>query len=394
MFKGLKVSQLDKETIVSMSPLADITLIFKYQNGLIKVDRIDRDILEENIYDIALAIISLSDTHNFHWLNQVLPPHLLETIKQFEYKQVPLFNAISGNKEFNQLFETAPILSWLIICFLDENFSAHSLNYFSLCKRKYLLTKLTNFKCEEKHVKFVNKIELKFGLEVEALLILKFISNEKVINSFRHKPSINSSELYLINKYPFLIGSNLLSKLASRGHNNLNELTIGIRDLLKIYQDTIDLGLALDFKDSNAIVSSCDNEEQIYQLHSQWIELLNKSNTYLNPDVEFEPFPYPNCSQFEYLSTINQLILEGQVMEHCVATYRNKALNKESFIFKVHSPERATLEVGFGGGVYFLKQLKLIRNAEPSSQTFLSVNAWIKMMNESLERIDLKKIGA
>jgi hypothetical protein len=392
MFKGLKVTRFDNKTVVSLSPFIDMTFIFKYHNGLIKVDRIASGILEENVYDVCLPVVSLSNTNDFYWLKKALPASRLEIIKQIEFKQIPLFNAINGSKEFSELFETAPVLAWLMTCFLDSDFSAHILNYFSLCKRRNLLTKITNFECDEKHVKFVSKVELVFGLEAEALLILKFIPNEEVINSYKHRLSIKSSELYLIDKYPFLISSNLLPKLVAKKRKNLGEFTIGIGNLLKTYQDTIELGLALDFKDSKSIVSACDSEAQLFQLHSQWIALVNKSNTYLNPDIHFDPFPYLNCSKFEYLSSINALIKEGQTMEHCVATYKDKALKKESFLFKVYSPERATLEVGFGGNEYFLKQLKLIRNKEASSETYEEVYNWLKTINSDLKG-DLEKIS-
>jgi hypothetical protein len=129
----------------------------------------------------------------------------------------------------------------------------------------------------------------------------------------------------------------------------------------------------------------CESSDQIYRLHTKWIGLLNESQSYLEEDIIFEPFVKENCSQFEYVESFNGLVYEGRLMKHCVATYRERVIRKESYIFKVNFPERATLEVGFAGGEFFLKQLKLIKNMEPSKETYTEVNEWLRKLNKLLK---------
>ncbi|PSU82512.1 hypothetical protein CTM93_13030 [Photobacterium phosphoreum] len=392
MFDGLTVIPFKKKTIVLLRPLLNISFVFRNCNGFVFVDRVENDAIERNVYDIGLPIISLSGTCDFLWVEKLLPTYQLDIIRRIEFKQIPLLNALNASKELSELFDSAPTLAWLIVCFLDYEYSTHYLNHLGLCKRRDVLTKITKLNCNGKHVKFINKIELESGSEATALLILKSISNDEIIDSFRHRFSIKSSELYLIDVYPFLVGSNLLPELVERKYQHLGELTVGLSELLSIYQDTINLGQALNFKDSKTIVATCDDKCQLYKLHAQWIDLLNKSHLYLDKDIPFEPFPYTDCLQFQHLSSVNKLIEEGCIMKHCVATYRDKILKNKSILFRVNYPERATLEIGFGGGEYFMKQLKLIQNGEPSNQTYTSVNDWIKRVNKKLI-INFDKVG-
>ncbi|MDN4734720.1 PcfJ domain-containing protein [Vibrio parahaemolyticus] len=221
---------------------------------------------------------------------------------------------------------------------LDNNWSHHTFSYYSLMKRREILSKITGQQCTGKHIKFLKKLDVLNGSEEEITIIKKSLQSDTVVDSFKHREQINPLELYLVHTYPFLKGSGLLPKLSNTKCNYFAEVKVGIAELLKVYQDTIELGNALDFKNSKMLVAACETTEQLESLHSKWIRQLNKSHTYLTDDISFEPFPVRSDKQFQFISSVNQLIQEGREMKHCVATYREKALNKTSYIFRVTSP--------------------------------------------------------
>ena len=71
-------------------------------------------------------------------------------------------------------------------------------------------------------------------------------------------------------------------------------------------------------------------------------------------------------------------------MEHCIATYVNKAKKGSSIIFSVFDPERATLEVGERDGKYYLKEIKKKNNLEVSESTRKKVQKWLRVENDRL----------
>ena len=391
MFKGLKVYSLRNKTLVSFQPLTDIYIAFKEKNGLVYVDRIcsfERDV---NLFDIDLPVIELYEEPEFSWLSNVISPNHIDWIKRIEHKQILLTNSVNSSREIRELFDSFPTLVWLMVSELDNNWSHHTFSYYSLIKRREILSKIIGQECTGKHVKFLKKLDVLNGSEEEVAIIKQSLQSEAVVDSFKHREQINSLELYLVHTYPFLIGSGLLPELSSTKCNYFAAVKVGIAELLKTYQDTIELGNALDFKNSKMLVAACETTEQLESLHRKWIRQLNKSHTYLTNDINFEPFPAQSDSQFQFISSVNQLIQEGRVMKHCVATYREKALNKTSYIFRVTFPQRATMELGFKAGVYFLKQLKLVSNGEPSRETYKVATDWIEDINVSLGLKDRRK---
>lgn len=79
------------------------------------------------------------------------------------------------------------------------------------------------------------------------------------------------------------------------------------------------------------------------------------------------------------ISTISGLLAEGKEMRNCVASYIHKIKNGEIYIYKVLSPERATMSISqrFDGSWYYV-ELKLKRNKAVSWKTQTEVNAWLK----------------
>lgn len=64
-------------------------------------------------------------------------------------------------------------------------------------------------------------------------------------------------------------------------------------------------------------------------------------------------------------------------MKHCVAGYARQVSSGRCYLYRMLSPQRATIEIRLQGGVPVIAQFKLARNAEPNSASKLAAYAWL-----------------
>ena len=84
-----------------------------------------------------------------------------------------------------------------------------------------------------------------------------------------------------------------------------------------------------------------------------------------------------------WLSTSADLSYEGEVMQHCVGSYKNSCRNGHSAIFNVITPAgRSTMEIrnDFRGSELYVNQHRAVRNSPPPEEN-------IKLGNEFLEKV-------
>ena len=90
-----------------------------------------------------------------------------------------------------------------------------------------------------------------------------------------------------------------------------------------------------------------------------------------------EPFIKGN-KNIVHIKNYNNLCAEGRVMEHCVASYEKDIIQGYSCIYKVLSPQRATLELVKENDTFLIKQLKLKSNTTPSNSTYNYIDKWLE----------------
>jgi len=129
-------------------------------------------------------------------------------------------------------------------------------------------------------------------------------------------------------------------------------------------------------------------------MHDKWSQKLRETTKFLVNDILLEEPSIRVIPGIEFISSINSLIQEGKDMEHCLASYKDKVINCESYIYKITAPknERVTVELGLSNGIYILKQAKGFRNAEPSNLAINFIHTWLDNENLYLkELLDMYK---
>ena len=93
---------------------------------------------------------------------------------------------------------------------------------------------------------------------------------------------------------------------------------------------------------------------------------------------DLPPSPLKGTKDIEHISKIGDLLDEGVEMKHCVGGYVDQVMGGDVFIYRVHAPERATMEVRrLPDGKFRIEQVKLYRNGNISKETWDALNAWI-----------------
>jgi len=96
-------------------------------------------------------------------------------------------------------------------------------------------------------------------------------------------------------------------------------------------------------------------------------------------------FPKPPISAAEGIEPIQcerELVKEGNQQRNCVASYKNRILARDIYVYRIKQPERATLSIRRSfSGTWVFCDLKLSLNRPPSKITRSFVEDWLNSYN-------------
>ncbi|MBF0583623.1 MAG: PcfJ domain-containing protein [Magnetococcales bacterium] len=161
-----------------------------------------------------------------------------------------------------------------------------------------------------------------------------------------------------------------------------------IKKLHRCWQDTLQIGRLMRIPNYEQVVNQCPTESRLKNLHDRWffrfnmeknIQVLNYFlEKYGSDELPPPPLVGDELGNIVPITTISELLKEGRVMRHCVGGYVSHVIEKKCYIYKVLFPERATLSVGINDQNLTVIELKLAYNKEPSSQTRLLVDEFVR----------------
>lgn len=362
-----------------------VSINFKEKNILIEM--LTQGCLEIHL-DPGFPILNSDGTPIYFENNDLLPKYNVEinflSVSQFQYLQVAILKVCVESYRCNQMLESNPCLLWILLDFACENnIDVDQINSLLGLKRQSILFQIFGT-LPNGAGRFIAKVKLLNGVENELDIIKRVILNQDIIEAFSHFEEIPIQVLYLAERYPDLIGARYVFDVCFPKRERISFYLEGIPALCKKTEDTINLGIALNIKNASKFVKSCRNTNELDRLHDKWAASLNKSRTFYNPDIKFDVPSIREADGMKWLSTANSLVNEGVEMEHCIATYVNKAQKGVSIIFSIFDPERATLEVGKRDGKYILKEVKKKNNLEVNDSTREKIQEWLRAENERL----------
>lgn len=96
-------------------------------------------------------------------------------------------------------------------------------------------------------------------------------------------------------------------------------------------------------------------------------------------DIPFPAPPRQGNSGIEPLRTVAAVLQEAEEQENCVASKIGKILGGTYYIYRMHSPERATLALERIGGSWRLSEIAAARNHPVSPGGYAAAAAWFAM---------------
>ena len=99
-------------------------------------------------------------------------------------------------------------------------------------------------------------------------------------------------------------------------------------------------------------------------------------------DVEFTRLGWPNppipgTQSIEPIASAEELVKEGETMEHCGALYVSSVLLGSMFFYRVLNPQRATVALEKRETAWSISQIHGFQNATPDEKTVRSVREWL-----------------
>jgi hypothetical protein len=150
----------------------------------------------------------------------------------------------------------------------------------------------------------------------------------------------------------------------------------------QMLRDTHRLGEQLGISEVDAILAQCTTWRALAALHDAWARRLHSldiAKQVAAKGNELPEPPFPGTKDIQPVTTVYDLLMEGTGMHHCVGSYLDAIRRGDSYIYKVFSPNRATVELGHDKNrQWILRQIKGYCNRDPGMPTVTNVQAWLK----------------
>lgn len=274
------------------------------------------------------------------------------------------------------LLKSNPILAYMLannrsyqVMMTDKERRGRALEIVCM-KQRELLGKF-KYPDSKRMVSIIRKIRHQ-SVSPEYLRALKrTIRDGNVEKSLLHLPAINCGILSLVTN-PELAGTyrtKLLHELSESRREDYYPFTAQMIDEIHYMFRLARPGTPAPIFGSVAKVQQCHDEVAV--------DFLRVSSTKLKYCKIPRP-PLPGTDSIVPLTTILQLKKEGQDQRNCVGSYARRVSQRETYIYKVLAPERATLAiVRTSGGTWRVGELRCAGNTDVRAQTRKAVQAWL-----------------
>jgi hypothetical protein len=281
-----------------------------------------------------------------------------------------------------QLIGSAPNLVWLAADQIDKRrVQAADIRVLMAKKRKAILGWCIARSAGTTDLKFLNKFVAGRRGESELAPLRQALARPEIASWFRHFRDVHPADvrtvlsLPALRRYPFLRDVILIGRTRTDAP--------GI--CLELVRDVRLLGNALGRDDVEAVLAKVPTMSRLKGLHDRWYRRLNLHRAVgfgawvkiLFGTGTFPVPPLPGTDTIIPIRTVDELLAEGEEMDHCVGSYAQGVFTGECFIYKVLSPQRATLELSPVWPTPALAQLKLKGNEEPAPECWQAVERWL-----------------
>lgn len=351
-----------------------------------RVEIKEKDGWQMDIDNIDIPVISDLLTggdknHPIACYERELPQKIVQNIAPFAYGQLAMLQVCAASTRGKQLLEDAPVLFWLIAPELlsrseGEPQALHSL----LGLRKRDLITLICGRGNNSLVRLLGKVPPPGNVYASQKILTAILSREDACSLLRHKAKVDWLLLVLIVRQGERINSAIVRNIIM-SNIALPDMAKLLGKLDEVIRDTIRLGEELRIANAAETTMACAGWKSLWSLHEAWTKRLNSVKIDALVEKYGEKLPPPplqGTDDIQPIDSVGELLLEGQIMHHCVGSYINTVRSGGCYIYKILKPERATLEIIVSKtGDWRVSQLKSYCNSAPSAHTFKHVQKWL-----------------
>ncbi len=328
-----------------------------------------------------------------------IPENIRDLAARFQYGQLTILRILRHYPEALELAKNSPLIFWLLAGwhFNSDVFKQDDwFRQFSMRQGKIL--QFLGYPTSKSTLKLIKKISLEQYTKQDMELIQKLLRSKVLIKNMRHFPVITRTHLEYAVKYPALMKCDFIWKRLVK--NELNSIT-DIDLCHTLYTDCLRTGKMIGIKNLYRRVKTKQTIYSLNKMHDAWIRYLFmhehfEQRRWLEQSIEvleaefgidFPAPPVPGNKDIEPILTLPDLLQEGKEMKHCVLVRAHDVYKGKTYIYRMHKPERATLEIDLRESPPELKELKLEKNQTPSQKTVQYAKSWLAAFAKNTERV-------
>jgi len=301
-----------------------------------------------------------------------IPEKVRSLIVKYRHIDFAILYLTSHYRYAYELFISHPTLFWLVMCEAKQNtWTEEKLMTVIGLPRKKVMEE-----CGLPATQAAVTLLTKFNFErydITALSIIKKVFELKAYQKINHHQQINLMLAKLIVRHPVLVRPTFIHKLEDDEWNS--HLSNTLNDVFRLAEQ-------LETRNIIDDIAGCISNSELIALHDHLASLLNQrlaKQAYLKKyNVDYPEPPIVGNDNIIPIINGEELLQEGIDQKNCVASYHDDISTGHYFVYKVLSPERATLGLKLVTGQKpELEQLYLKRNEEVSDMTKKSVLLWL-----------------
>ena len=364
----------------SISSPISCTFRFSPWSAGLHYERLEDGSWEAETLDCGFPLLGLAQSHADNpdvlaFIEQI-PLPVRERTAPFHFAQTTLLRWLATNPYAAELFETAPLLLWLLIGRQQTvDWPDSHVEQLLRGSRIHILSAVAGTG-QKSALKWLARLEIGKGEGSDLAIIINALRGELYRCRWAREPHVPLHWIAGATRHMEIADTPAYHRYCT---DNPTEGPRFIRDLsshARFFDDALNVARVVGIVDAEIALNRCTDFSAVRRLHDRWTDRLNQCQALVVEGKQhFPPPPFEGTEAIHPITTREDLQAEGKLMHHCVSIYDMRIEKGECYIYRILEPERATIELRFRGQQVRLGQVCLAYNARPAQETTASCRA-------------------
>lgn len=350
-----------------------------WRNEFEPASNVDNRVVEchTNPFESSLFPIELFDNLLLQPWSEQIPPDLINLLKRYKGNAFGMLMLCNRYQHLYELFQRDSTLFWLALTYAQDH-RWNEERFVNTCRLpRTLVLNACGLPARKSIVKLLSKVQCERFARSEYELIIQLLHLD--FEKLNHRQIITGDMVRFLIFYPALVNSKLILQIND----------VDCMPLTMLVNDIVHMCCGLGCAEIDATleqVKRCSNIKQVHAIHDRLIEVLNQQirQPSFAAQREHKPFPAPPLPGNHDIVPITDLVTlhaESLQQRHCVASYGYEIEDGHYYVYRVLSPERATLGIKItrthsGASQLRIDQLKGELNRPVLDATYQAVLLW------------------